>query len=144
MAKGDRTGLSRLEERLAKVARRSPFSAYLMANFDELTALIERYGPHWDEIAKWATEEGHTGGKPLSGDTARKAYERERDKRAKAGVKEPKRPRPAPGSAVKSGAVEIVRKAEPASEPDDEIEALLQEGRRGTVFEHMQKRKERK
>lgn len=77
--------LKRLEDRLAEVARRSPWSAYVMKNFDALTTMIKQYGAHWDTIVAWAIDEGHVDkDKGLSPDAARKAYERERDRRRKA------------------------------------------------------------
>lgn len=80
-----REDLKRLEDRLAEVARRSPWSAYVMKNFDALTAMIQEYGAHWDTIVAWAIDEGHVDkDKGLSPEAARKAYERERDRRKKA------------------------------------------------------------
>jgi hypothetical protein len=71
--------LKDLEERLAEVARRSPLSRWVMRNFDRLAGLVDDYGPHWGEMAKWMNERGVIGDKPVTGDALRKAFERERE-----------------------------------------------------------------
>lgn len=88
-------GFKRLGVRLSKVTKRSPFSAWLAqgSNFESLSAVLEEHGVRWDEIAKWAQEEGHTGGNPITAVTTKRAFEREQAKR-KAGPKQRERPTP--------------------------------------------------
>jgi hypothetical protein len=112
--------LKRLAEELVKASTRAVWPAYVKAHFDGLTALIEEHGPHWNAIARWAVREGHTNGAPLSGNNARKAYEREAARRAKMGQPKKKRAKPPP-TAVRDGVVEIVRN-EPAPAPVAEEE----------------------
>lgn len=83
VAKGDRErreleNLKELEARL--IAKRAPFSAYLMRHYDVFADVLTRLGPNWKEIAEWAIEMGY-GKRPLSGDAARKAFERETARR---------------------------------------------------------------
>ena len=93
MAKGARgkenppaDGLKRLKERLTKVSKYPSFPAYLRQEFDGFADVIRLGGPtKWDEIAKWAEEEGYTGGKPLQPATAKRSYEREKQRRSKTG-----------------------------------------------------------
>jgi hypothetical protein len=107
--------LKRLAEELVKASTRAVWPAYVKAHFDGLTALIEEHGPHWGAIAKWAVREGHTNGAPLSGNNARKAYEREAARRAKVGQPKKKRAK-AQSTVIRDGVVEIVR--EPIAKPD--------------------------
>jgi hypothetical protein len=69
--------LTNLEERMAKVARRSPLSLWVLRNFDQLSALIDEYGPHWGEMAKWMNEQGAIASQSVTGDSLRKAFNRE-------------------------------------------------------------------
>ena len=85
-------GLKRLKERLTKVSKYPSFPAYLRQAFDAFSEAIRLGGPtKWDEIAKWAMEEGYTGGKPIQPATAKLSYEREKQRRERA-VKPPKYP----------------------------------------------------
>jgi hypothetical protein len=89
--------LTDLEERLAEVARRSPLSRWVMRNFDRLSSLIDDYGPHWGEIAKWMNEQGTIANQSVTGDALRKAFEREREnKRKRDQPNDPAKPQPPP------------------------------------------------
>jgi hypothetical protein len=77
-------GLRRLEERLTKVAKFPSFPAYLRANFEAFSKTIGRGGPDkWTDIAAWALEEGLTGGKSITAGGAKRAFEREKARRAR-------------------------------------------------------------
>jgi hypothetical protein len=86
---GNGNGLKRLADRLARSSKRSPFARYLHANYDRFTQILGEYGARWEEIAQWAQEEGLTGGKPIKATAARRAYDRERQRRAGAASSAP-------------------------------------------------------
>lgn len=75
-------GLKRLRQRLTQVSKYPSFPAYLRQDFDAFSDAISLGGPtKWDEIAKWAMEEGYTGGKPIQAATAKRSYERVKQRR---------------------------------------------------------------
>jgi hypothetical protein len=91
---GNGNGLKRLADRLARSSKRSPFARYLHANYDRFTQILGEYGARWEEIAQWAQDEDLTGGKPIKASAARRAYDRERQRRAKAASSAPSRVSP--------------------------------------------------
>lgn len=92
-------GLKRLQERLTKVAPHSGFPAYVRAHFETFSKVVVSAGRNaakWDEIAKWAQDEGLTSGRPLTAVAAKRAYEREKKRRE--GTPKPPNPKAAPTS----------------------------------------------
>jgi hypothetical protein len=120
--------LTDLEERLAEVARRSPLSRWVMRNFDRIAALVDEYGPHWGEIAKWMNEARVIGDQTVTGDAVRKAFERERDaKRRRSQADKPKTPPKAQMAASPPAVRVLAENTEPNaenSETSDPLESL--------------------
>jgi hypothetical protein len=123
--------LKDLEERLAEVARRSPLSRWVMKNFDRLSGLVDDYGPHWGEMAKWMTERGVIGDQPVTGDALRKAFERERENKRKRD--EPAKTQTPPKAQAASGPppvrlLDVDRPAEPnmAFDKDEFLKGMKQ------------------
>lgn len=80
-------GLKRLEERLTKTALFPTFAAYLRVNFDGFSQIVARGGPSkWADVAAWAFEERLTGGKEITAASAKRAFEREKQRREAAKV----------------------------------------------------------
>jgi hypothetical protein len=75
-------GLKRLEKKLRPDDERT-FTGYLSENFDDFHAVIMRLGVRWDKVAEWAFEEGYKdkNGQPIKPATAKRAYEREANRR---------------------------------------------------------------
>lgn len=108
-------GLKRLQERLTKVSKYPSFPAYLRQDFDAFSEAIRLGGPtKWDEIAKWATEEGYTGGKTIQAATAKRSYEREKQRR-EAAAKTPKSGRSTPTPRAAEERLNASAKAKPRS-----------------------------
>jgi hypothetical protein len=77
---GSEPDVRRLKKRLQDVAITKSFPAYVRANFEHLSQVLDAgpRGPEkWDALASWAVEEGLTGGSALKPATAKRAYERE-------------------------------------------------------------------
>lgn len=75
-------GLKRLEKKLRPDDERT-FTRYLSKNFDDFHKVITRTGVRWDKVAEWASEEGYNdkNGQPIKPATAKRAYEREANRR---------------------------------------------------------------
>jgi hypothetical protein len=143
VAKGSKTpeqptgnGLKRLEDRLSRARVGAGFPAYVRANFDRLSRIIEaspRGVAKWAELAKLAGENG------LQPNTAKRAYEREKKRREKLVAAGPKREQPARTAPPVMILSEVAEKPDPPMRPErvnDPIEALKREmnqrsGRKG-------------
>jgi hypothetical protein len=122
-------GLKRLEERLLKASLSKGFPAYVRTNFDRLSRILEtnRGSEKWEELAKWAVEEGLTGGKELKPMTAKRTYEREVERRKKAAQKPKSQP------AITVRAIQIFEEPKPVeapTPPSDDAEARIEKLRR--------------
>lgn len=74
--------LTRLEKKLRPDDERT-FTGYLSENFEDFHKVITRLGVRWDKVAEWASEEGYNdkNGRPIKPATAKRAYEREANRR---------------------------------------------------------------
>lgn len=132
-------GLKRLEEKLTK---NPTFPTYVKQNFEGFTKVLGKGGrTKWDEVADWwATENVLTGDKRVSASSMKRAYDRERARRAKLAKEAEAKPSSVkPAQSVRSAPPvrifsEPAKPAPEAPKPDpdpstDDLSASLDAGR---------------
>jgi hypothetical protein len=130
--------LDELRETLDKAPKRAPWSAYLRRNFVAFRETISDQPADWEAIAAWAEKKGYTGEGGIKPATAKRAYERERERRE---GKPPKKAAPAPMPArAPARGVQLMPAAPKPAEPwkypkkvtpseEDDISKSLDAGR---------------
>jgi hypothetical protein len=139
--------MERVRNRMLAKNGRSPLYAWFQENYDGFVdALRVVRRPDWSEIAAALTDEGvlDGAGKPPTPTTVRQTWHKVKTDRSKpvAG----KRPKAQP-TAVRDGVVEIVRGPETKPEPkassdrDPWVDEMLAKADKGTIHEHLPKRR---